>query len=328
MMQYTVKKKREKNGKKKEQRKTQKQKRKQSQIQENLLLQTFWTGKPLSRLERAALQSYVNQGYTVDIYTYNPLDEFITQIPTSSKIRVHDARSILPESALFEYGGRVAIGKREDAYKFLPFSDLFRFTMLHKNGGAWIDLDIFLTRPIPSHILNCPYVFSSERTIQKGAYRMKEPQIVDMGFIKVPGPGSPLTSWILDHMPSPSLMTTPKTPFDYMNLYRKGITVMRLERFVLPAHAFLPLNWWDVKNSFGPRTGLSTTCLRSKYGVNAFCTSNLERRDVYGVHWFRAILRKKGLPYETVVERTVPDNLYEVMIQKIEDDAGLVRNSL
>jgi hypothetical protein len=300
--------------------------RKATKPRSSLLLQTFWTGKPLSRLERAALQSYVNMGYTVDIYTYNPLHEFVVNVPASPHIRVHDAREILPEEALFTYAGRAGIGKREDAYSYLPFSDLFRFTMLHKKGGAWMDLDIFLTRPIPPALLRRPYVFSSERTIQKGAYAMKEPQIVDMGFIKVPGPASPLTSWILSHIPTGLLEL--KTPFDYMNLYRKGIAALSLERYVLPAHAFLPLNWWDVKNSFGAGAGRAGACLRAKYGTAAFCVDDLKRKDVYGVHWFRAILRKKGLPYESAANRMVRDNLYEAMIAQIERNAGLPRNSL
>jgi hypothetical protein len=302
-----------------------------------LLMQTFWTGNPLSRLERAALQSYVNQGYTVHIYTYNPIQEFMKNVPPNPRIVVHDAREILAEDVLFEYGGRAHVGAREDAYKYLPFSDLFRFTMLHKNGGAWMDLDIFLTRPIPSALLRRPYVFSSERTIQKGAYAMKVPQIVDMGFIKVPGPRSPLMSWILDHIPKPERLADGtmskgllelKTPFDYMNLYRKGIEALGLERYVLPAYAFLPLNWWDVKNSFGPGAGRPGSCLRPKYGTAAFCVDDLKRRDVYGVHWFRAILRKKGLPYERASNRTITDNLYEAMIEQIEDEGGLPRNSL
>jgi hypothetical protein len=292
----------------------------------SLLMQTFWTGNPLSRLERAALQSYVNQGYTVHIYTYNPIQEFMKNVPPNPRIVVHDAREILAEDVLFEYGGRAHVGARDDAYKYLPFSDLFRFTMLHKNGGAWMDLDIFLTRPIPPALLRRPYVFSSERTIQKGAYAMKVPQIVDMGFIKVPGPRSPLMTWILEHIPTGLLEL--KTPFDYMNLYRKGIEALGLERYVLPAHAFLPLNWWDVKNSFGAGAGRPGSCLKPKYGTAAFCVDDLKRRDVYGVHWFRAILRKKGLPYERAANRTITDNLYEAMIAQIEDEGGLPRNSL
>ena len=294
-----------------------------------LLLQTFWTGKPLSRLERAALQSYVNQGYTVELYTYNPITEFVKNVPALGRgVNVHDAREILPEEALFEYGGRMDIGKRDDAYKFLPFSDLFRFTMLHKKGGAWMDLDIFLTRAIPDAVLAQPYVFSSERTIQLGAYKKVEPEIVDMGFIKVPGPGSDLTNWILEHMPSHNRIGNPKTPFDYMNLYRKAIIALSLDQYVLPARAFLPLNWWDVKDSFGRGAGAPNSCLKAKYGVAAFCVAELRRPDVYGVHWFRAILRRKGLPYETVAERVIIDNLYEVMIGAIEEEGGLARNSL
>jgi len=296
-----------------------------------LLLQTFWTGKPLSRLERAALQSYVNVGYTVDIYTYNPLHEFNKQVPHSTYIRVHDARDILPESQLFQYAGRATIGKRDDAYSYLPFSDLFRFTMLHKKGGAWMDLDIFMIKPIPARILARPYVFSSERTIQKGAYKMAMPEIVDMGFIKVPGPGSPLMSWILESISAKlqgkGLMDL-KSPFDYMNLYRKGIAALGLERYVLPANAFLPLNWWDVKDSFQEGAGSAGVCYKGKYGTEPFCVDHLKRSDVYGVHWFRAILRKKNLPYERAANRQADDNLYEQMVQQIEKDAGVAKNSL
>jgi len=292
----------------------------------NLLLQTFWTGKPLSRLERAALVSYANVGYTVHIYTYNPMEEFMKNVPRNPYIRVHDAREILPESALFQYAGRSTIGKREDAYSYLPFSDLFRFTMLHKNGGAWMDLDIFMVKPVPTRILNRPYVFSSERTIQKGAYKKVEPEVVDMGFIKVPGPGSPLMTWILDHIPTGLLDL--KSPFDYMNLYRKGIATLGLEKYVLPANAFLPLNWWDVKDSFGPGAGQAGVCYKGKYGTEPFCVDHLKRADVYGVHWFRAILRKKNLPYERPENRVVSDNLYEKMVEQIERDARIAKNSL
>jgi hypothetical protein len=288
-----------------------------------LLLQTFWTGKPLSRLERAALLSYVNQGYTVDIYTYNPIATFKKRLPPAAGIRVHDAREILPESALFEYDGRASAG---DAFRFLPFSDLFRFTMLHKNGGAWIDLDVFLTRPISAAVLRRPYVFSSERTIQKGAYRKAEPEIVDMGFIKVPGPESPLTSWILEHLPSVDRLAS---PFDYMNLYRRAIQALDLGRFTLPAAAFLPLNWWDVKDAFAPGSGAPDVCFRGKYGVAPFCVRHIRSPYVYGVHWFRAILRKRGLPYEgTTSATTEGTSLYDTMIAKIERDAGIPVGSL
>jgi hypothetical protein len=254
------------------------------------------------------------------------MNEFMQQVPPSPYIVVRDARELLPESQLFQYAGRATLGKRENAYSYLPFSDLFRFTMLHKKGGAWIDLDIFMTRPVPTSVLRHRYAFSSERTIQKGAYKMKMPEIVDMGFIKVPGPGSELTTWLLAHIPTGLLDL--KTPFDYMNLYRKGIATLHLERYVLPANAFLPLNWWDVKDSFDAGAGLENACYKSKYGVEPFCVAHLKKPDVYGVHWFRAILRRKNLPYERAENRVVTDNLYERMVAQIEDDAHLQRDTL
>jgi len=283
-----------------------------------LRLQTFWTGSPLSRMERAALQSYVNVGHMVHIYTYNPLAEFRKQVP--KKVHVHDAREILPESAVFKYKEREDVGKRADAFRFLPFSDLFRFTMLKKMGGAWIDLDIFLTRRLP--FARRPYAFSSERTIQKGAYKKKETEVASVSFIKVDGPDSALMTWILD----PTRAPTPgeqKTPFDYMNLFRKGIEALGLERYVLPPRAFMAMNWWDVKDAFDEGSGLPGVCYRGKYGTEPFCVDDLKRRDVYGVHWFRAIVRKKGLPYEEAGDDT---NLYERMIATIEAKAG--RNTL
>jgi len=294
--------------------------------EERPVLQTFWTGKHIGRLERACLQSYVNQGYDVHVYTYLPLDEFREHIPSHEHIHVIDARLILNEDQLFEYQGRAHQGKRSNAYSFLPFADLFRFTMLHKLGGNWMDLDIFLLKPIPAAIWNRDYVFSSERTIQKGAYKQKTPEIVDMGFIKVPGPGSELTTWILAHIPEKLLDL--KTPFDYMNLYRKGIAACKLEKFVLPAKAFLPLNWWDVKEAFTTRGGSDNACYPSKYGVGGFCVRALRSPNVLGVHWFRAILRKRGLPYNTLKNRVTATSLYETLIQKIEDEGGLPRNSI
>jgi len=288
------------------------------------ILQTFWTGNPIGRLERAALQSYVNQGYTAHVYTYLPLEAFRANLPSRTHIKVYDARTILSEDKIFEYTNRQK-GKRTDAYSFLPFSDLFRFTMLHKKGGTWMDLDVFLLKPIPPSVWNKEYVFSSERTIQKGAYKQSIPEIVDMGFIKVPSPASPLTTWILENVPETLDL---KSPFDFMNLFRKGIEANNLQKYTLPARAFLPLNWWDVKESFQEDSADKSACYPGKYGVKEFCVKELSGKDVYGIHWFRAILRKKGLPYDVLQNRETTSSLYEVLIQAIEDDAHMKRNSL
>jgi hypothetical protein len=146
-----------------------------------------------------------------------------------------------------------------------------------------------------------------------------------MGFIKVPEANSELTTWILEHVPETLDL---KSPFDFMNLFRKGIEALSLEKYTLPAKAFLPLNWWDVKESFQEDSGDINSCYPSKYGVEEFCVKNLSSSQVYGIHWFRAILRKKGLPYDLLSDREVTTSLYETLIQIIEDEAHMKRNSL
>jgi len=281
-----------------------------------LLLQALWTGPPLSRLERGALQSYVNAGYTVQLYTYNPIATMKAQVPTH--VHVRDARDILPESALFHYDGRATKGKRADAYQFLPFADLFRFTMLYKKGGAWIDMDMVLLKPIPASVLAKPYVFSSERTIQAGAYKQKLAELPNIGFLKVPGPADPFVGWILDHMPSPEKRHDVKSPFDYMNLYRRAITENSLERYVLPARAFMEINWWDAKEMFDPGSGKAGVCYDGKYGVQPFCVDGLKHAGVYGVHLHRSLLRKRGLPYDKTEEHEGVDSLYNEILAKVE----------
>jgi len=257
-------------------------------------IQTFWTGAPPGDMEHTSLASCIRHGYTVRLYTYNPLEQIRAAVPP--EVIVCDARDILPEIRLFEYDGR----GDNDAYRFLPFSDLFRFMMLHQRGGIWLDLDIFMLRPVAPEILNRPYVFSSERTIQVGAYAMRTPSIVDMGFIKVPGPGSALTSYILERLPKKI-----SSPFAYMKLYRKAIAALELDEYVLPPKAFLPLNWWDVM-----RAHRVTPVFPALYGQPAFRTEELDDADCFGIHWFRAIVRKKKLI-------PTPGSLYDIVRQRI-----------
>ena len=54
---------------------------------------------------------------------------------------------------------------------FLPFSDIWRYKMLYENGGYWVDLDMIAIKRFD---FKEPFVFSSERTIQKGAYASKK----------------------------------------------------------------------------------------------------------------------------------------------------------
>ena len=114
-------------------------------------VQSLWVGPQLSILEVMCIKSFQRVGHTFILYTY----EKVKNVPKGTIIK--DANTIIKKKNLFDFKSSL-----------LPFSDIFRYTMLYKNGGYWVDLDMIALKPLD---FKEPYVFSSERTIQKGPYR-------------------------------------------------------------------------------------------------------------------------------------------------------------
>jgi glycosyltransferase involved in cell wall biosynthesis len=115
----------------------------------------MWVGASLSRMELLTLRSFVRQGHRFHLWAY---DAITTPIPEG--VVLEDATRILPRSAVFArqsvdpvYGvGRGSYGS--------PFSDLFRYKLLHDMGGYWADMDVTCLKPFPS---DTPYLFRTHR---------------------------------------------------------------------------------------------------------------------------------------------------------------------
>jgi hypothetical protein len=105
---------------------------------------TLWVGESLGGVERACLRSVIAQGHHLTFYCYREP----SGIPEG--IDIEDASSILPESAVLRHRrGSVA-----------PFSDWFRYEMLARGLGTWIDTDMYLLRPLDEQ---AAYLFGEER---------------------------------------------------------------------------------------------------------------------------------------------------------------------
>jgi hypothetical protein len=89
------------------------------------VFQTLWIGDKLSDMEIISLNSFVKHGLEIHLYCYQEIEN----VPKG--VIVKDGRSILPESEIFTY--------KNGSYS--AFSNLFRFTMLNKVGGYWVDTD-------------------------------------------------------------------------------------------------------------------------------------------------------------------------------------------
>ena len=92
----------------------------------------FWAYGSFSNVEKIAAASFVKNGYRLNIWTYGD----ISNAPAG--VTLKDAREILPESLFFSLpNGSCA-----------PFSDFFRYAVLNKVGGLWVDTDLIALKPL------------------------------------------------------------------------------------------------------------------------------------------------------------------------------------
>jgi glycosyltransferase involved in cell wall biosynthesis len=115
----------------------------------------MWIGTSLSRMELLTLQSFVRQGHRFHLWVY---DQITTPIPEG--VVLEDATEIIPRNAVFKrrtVDPRSGVG--EGSYG-APFSDLFRYKLLHEKGGYWADMDVTCLKPFPS---DTPYLFRAHR---------------------------------------------------------------------------------------------------------------------------------------------------------------------
>lgn len=98
----------------------------------------LWHGGDLSYIEELCLTSMVDTGHRVALYTYND----VYNIPTG--IDQRDAREVMPEEKMLRHN-RKGLGKGS----FAIGSDIFRYLLLQKGLGCWVDCDMLFLRPLP-----------------------------------------------------------------------------------------------------------------------------------------------------------------------------------
>ena len=105
------------------------------------IIQSLWVGPRISTMERLSLASFLAHRHHVHLYTYNHVEG----VPRG--VGFMDASEIVPY---------------EDIYKFQNlqnFSDWFRYNLILKRGGWWVDLDTVCLRPFD---FEGDYVFGEE----------------------------------------------------------------------------------------------------------------------------------------------------------------------
>ncbi len=176
-------------------------------------IQGLWVGDRLSTMEQLCIRSYLANGHEFHLYTYG----YCKGVPEGTINE--DASTIVP---------------REDIKRFrnLPnFSDWWRWNLLYKKGGWWVDLDTVCIRPLD---FADEYVFT-DGECAKGKNR------VGAGNIKLP-PQSELAAWAIEQIDAMDIAAVGSRDFSGFGptLLCAGINKFKLHRYTHPVYQFLP----------------------------------------------------------------------------------------
>jgi hypothetical protein len=98
-------------------------------------LNSLWVGERLGYIEQLCLASATRLGHQFTLYSYTP--DKLRGVPSFVELR--DAREIMPEEKLVSYS---------DSGSFALGANFFRYHMLAKNVGYWVDMDFYFLRPL------------------------------------------------------------------------------------------------------------------------------------------------------------------------------------
>ena len=95
------------------------------------IIQSLWIGNDLTNLEKLCVQSFLDNGHEFHLYTYAD----IGGIPNGAVVK--DGNDILSADKIFQYKGGSYAG----------FANWFRYALLIKYGGWWVDMDLVCIKP-------------------------------------------------------------------------------------------------------------------------------------------------------------------------------------
>lgn len=96
------------------------------------VVQALWIGESLSDFVRVSIHSFIAQGHPYHLYAYKRFPD----LPPGCIWK--DANEILPEKLLYR---RITDGS------VASFSDWFRYELLYKKGGYYVDVDVICLKP-------------------------------------------------------------------------------------------------------------------------------------------------------------------------------------
>lgn len=217
-------------------------------------LRTFWHGDSLGPYQLMGPRSFVDFGHRIELFTYD------SDIAVPDWIVRRDANEIWETAHVMSYQKDLGRGS------FALHANLFRYVMLHKLGGWWIDLDMVLLRPeLPTEEIYFPIESS-------------DPLRATFSVLKFPA-GHPALAEAVDRCVA--VGEDPLYGETGPDLFTEMVVKHGLQRFGQPLHAAYPISALEVPALFDP-----DQCDKLQERCSGSCF----------VHLFNETWRRAGIP--------------------------------
>lgn len=239
------------------------------------IIQSLWIGDSLSKLEQVCIKSFIDNGHKFHLYTYGP----VKNIPEG--VTVKDGNEILHESEIFRYkNGSVS-----------AFSNLFRFTMLYKKGGYWVDTDVICVKPFRYTtdfvISSEPNNFYTDKIINAGVLKFKKGSIEALEGINIQRKNKEqILSGNIQWGSGPSCV-------------KQIVNKFNLHEYVLPWTAICTCLWSDFNSLINPYGNFNSKIIKSP---EQFPT------EMVGIHLWNELFRRNNINKNDTFH---PDSLIE-----------------
>jgi len=247
---------------------------------------TLWIGDSLGPVERACLRSALRHGHRVFLYCFRPP----AGLPEGVELR--DAAVILPENHVIRHrSGSVA-----------PFSDWFRYELQKRGLGTWIDMDMYLLRPIDGQR---DYLFGEERLgiLNNAVLRLPpdSPLIEEllMPFTRTAAPWLPMRhramlqirKWFVGRVDAGTMPWGTTGP----GALTAAAAKFELSSHALPPDVFYPVHWKDAAWILDPAIQLDKVVTEETVAVHLWneCIRGVKNTPA-PKHSFLARLQREG----------------------------------
>jgi len=268
----------------------------------NRIVQGLWIGPSLSIMEQLSIRSFLANGHEYHLYVYDTP----TDVPAGTVLK--DANEILDRSRIWRY--KDGFGKGSVA----GFADFFRYVLLYKRGGWWVDTDVVCLRPFDhqSDIVIC--------TSDESEYG----HLACTFVLKFPA-GNEYAKYLVNVADRPNvdeIKFGDIGPF----LVQRMVKELDLNRYLAPPNDFAPIGWRGLSRIVREPTPLN---LRSAYRFLYWQWRWLSRPQTYpgrvrsssyGLHLWNEYWRNNGFDKNRIYS---PSCLYEQLKHRYLSDTTI-----